>query len=193
MTFPIRAISLLLLLALLALAGVASAGATERKIIGMPLNSTLLLAGSKVACGSGVKGGNGFIDCGITGSDGQPKRGSYFVLMTDGGRVNVIAASTRKIIFSRLAASRERPSQRTLITQTAHAGDQIVLPTMTQISCQVVSAGGQATIICYYVDKKTGIVRPRSFSFGLSNTVTTVLSWNAAKKEHLVGNWPENG
>ena len=64
---------------------------------------------------------------------------------------------------------------------------------MPQLSCRVVASGGQATIVCYYVDRKTGVLRPDSFSFGLSNTVTTVLAWNAARKEHLAGNWPENG
>ncbi|HEX4344446.1 MAG TPA: hypothetical protein VHZ31_02690 [Solirubrobacteraceae bacterium] len=181
------------LVALLLLGSATAANARPQKIIGMPLRSTLLLASSNVACGSGVTAGHGFVDCGIAGSDGQPKKGSYFVIMTDVGRVNMIAASTRTIVSSHTPAARERPAGRALITQTAHAGDQIVLPSMPQISCRVQTAGGHTTIFCYYVNKKTGVVRANSFSFGMSDTVTTVLGWNAAGKNHLLGDWPENG
>jgi hypothetical protein len=167
--------------------------ARPQKIIGMPLRSTLLLASSNVACGSGVVAGHGFVDCGIAGANGQPKKGSYFVIMTDVGRVNMIAASTRAIVSSHTSAAREQPAQRTLITQTAHAGDQIVLPSMPQLSCRVQAVGGHTTIFCYYVDKKTGVVRPGSFSFGMSDTVTTVSTWNAARKAHSAGYWAENG
>jgi hypothetical protein len=188
-----RPLAVLALALLSALALTPAAGARAHKVIGMPPNSTLLVAGSSSACGSGVKGGIGFVDCGISASNGRPKKGSYFLLLTGGGKINVVAASTTSIVFTRVAAARERPARRSLIVNTAHAGDQIILPTLTQITCRVAKVGGRPTIFCYYVDRRTGRIRPNSFSFGMSDTLTTVLGWNAAGTSRLVGHWAENG
>jgi len=164
------------------------AQARSSKVVELPMGGTLLLAGSHVTCGSGHLNGETFIDCGIIGVRGQPKVGSYVVLMAGDGKVGVTAASTNKIVFNRAPAARaDRASD-----ITARPGDVIVLPTLQKISCDVRSLTGVTTIFCYYVDRK-GIVKTGSYSFGLSNVVTTTLAWYSPSKSKLVGHWPENG
>ncbi|MEO9175839.1 MAG: hypothetical protein ABI317_10045 [Gaiellales bacterium] len=74
----------------------------------------------------------------------------------------------------------------------ARPGDVIVLPTLQKISCSVRSLTSITTIFCYHVDKR-GIVKPGSYSFGLSDVVTTTLAWLSTWKSKLVGHWAENG
>jgi hypothetical protein len=165
-----------------------AADAGSSKVVELPMGGTLLLAGSHVTCGSGHLNGETFIDCGIIGVHGQPKVGSYVVLMAGDGKVGVSTASTHKIVFNRAPAARARPAD----DITARPGDVIVLPTLQKISCDVRSLTGVTTIFCYYVDRK-GIVKPGSYSFGLSDVVTTTLAWYSPSKSKLVGHWPENG
>jgi hypothetical protein len=180
----------LLLLSLIALAACSTgASASSTKLITLPLHGTLFLANSHIACGSGTSHGQVFIDCGIEAKNGQPKPGSYVALMADSGKVSLINASTNKIVFNRAPAMRER---RAFSGPTVHPGDVISLPTARSISCQISSVGGKTTIICYYVDKK-GVVKPGSYSFGMSDVVATALGWDAARKAHLINHWVENG
>jgi hypothetical protein len=183
-----RKTGLLLAIATLAACFGAPAEAAQGKVVALPMGGTLLLAGSHVTCGSGHLNGKTFIDCGIIGVHGQPKVGSYVVLMAADGKVGVATAATHKIVFNRAPAARDRPTD----DITAHPGDVIVLPTLQAISCEVRSLTGVTTIFCYYVDKK-GIVRPGSYSFGLSDVVTTTLLWSSTSKSRLLGHWPENG
>jgi hypothetical protein len=183
-----RASGALVLAALLAGTFAGSASAAAGKVIALPMGGTLFLVNSHVICGSGHSNGQTFIDCGIAGKGGQPKAGSYVALMADTGKVAVTSTPANRIVFNRAPAGRERPSAGI----TARPGDTIRLPTVPAISCQISRLSGKTTILCYFVDKR-GIVRPGSYSFGMSDVVTTTLGWDKSRKEHLIGDWPENG
>jgi hypothetical protein len=165
-----------------------AAEARSSKVVELPMGGTLLLANSHVTCGSGHLNGKTFIDCGIVGVKGQPKAGSYVVLMAADGKVGVSNATTNKIVFNRAPAARERATADII----ARPGDFVELPTLQKISCDVKSLSGVPTIFCYYVDKR-GVVKPGSYSFGLSDIVTTTLAWYSTTKSKLVGHWAENG
>jgi hypothetical protein len=62
----------------------------------------------------------------------------------------------------------------------------------TSITSNASKVGGKPTILYYYVDKR-GVVRPGSYSFGISDTVATALGWDAAGHARLIQSWPENG
>ena len=183
----------MLVLAVAVLGSVAApATAGSRKQITLPLHGTIMLASSNVRCGSGEAGGATYIDCGISTSKGQPKPGSYLALMLASGRVNITAVNSNKPVFNRTPAGREERSSARASYPTVHPGDVITLPTAPAISCRVSSPGGKTTILCYDVDT-SGVVRPGSFSFGMSNVVTTALGWDKARKVHLLNHWAENG
>jgi hypothetical protein len=185
---PMRATSVLLLAMAIVACAVGSAAASASRVVSLPQGATLLIAGSNVTCGSGHQNGETFIDCGIVGVRGQPKVGSYVTLMADDGKVGVATATTHRIVFNRAPAELRGETA----TITAHVGDSIVLPGVPSISCIVRRVSGQANIFCYFVDAH-GAVRPGSYSFGLSDVVTTTLAWTSATHWRLVGHWPENG
>jgi hypothetical protein len=170
----------------------ASATASAGRVVVLPQHGTLLLAGSQVTCGSGTTAGQTFIDCGIIGTKGNPKAGSYVALMTRAGKVTVFGASTNTIVFSRTPAARVRSRPDAAGSIAARAGDRISLPGVPSISCQVSDTGKQTTIICYHVDAK-GVVLTGSYSFGMSDVVVTTLGWSKTRKASLLGHWPENG
>jgi hypothetical protein len=165
-----------------------SASATARRVISLQLGGTIFLASSHVLCGSGHSNGQTFIDCGIAGKGGQPKVGSYVALMADTGKVAVTSTPANRIVFNRAPAARAHRASGI----TVRPGDAIRLPTVAAIACQISSLSGKTTIICDYIDKH-GVVRPGSYSFGMSDVVTTTLGWDKAHKAHLIGHWPENG
>ena len=183
-----RAARVLMLALAVAAAATPTAQAHATRVVPLPQGSTLLLAGSHVTCGSGRLNGETFIDCGIVGVHGQPKAGSYVTLMATDGKVAVATAATHRIVFNRAPAVRRIEES----TITARPGDAIVLPGVPDISCDVRSLSGVPTIFCYLVDKH-GIVRPGSYSFGLSDVVTTTLAWYSTSRSKLVGHWAENG
>jgi hypothetical protein len=170
----------------------ASATAGSKKQITLPLHGTIMLANSNVRCGSGQASGLTYIDCGISTAAGQPKPGGYLALMLGSGKVNIIAVNTKKTVFNRAPAGREQRSSAAATYPTVHPGDVITLPGAPAISCRISSVGGKTTILCYDVDKN-GVVRPGSYSFGMSNVVTTALGWDKARKVHLINHWAENG
>jgi hypothetical protein len=172
------------------LATTATAG--SRKQITLPLHGTIKLANSNVRCGSGQGSGITYIDCGISTAAGQPKPGGYLALMLGSGKVNIIAVSTKKTVFNRSPAGREQRSSAAATYPTVHPGDVISLPGAPAIQCRVSAVSGKTTIICYDVDKN-GVVRPGSYSFGMSNVVTTALGWDKGRKVHLINSWAENG
>lgn len=165
----------------------AAAAGSASRVVRLPLHGTVILSGSNIRCGSGSLNGVTYIDCGVSDVSGQPKQGGYVALMAADGRVNVIRVTTKKTVFSRMPAAVVRTSAGTLV----HPGDVIQLPG-TSISCNVSSVGGKPTIICYYLDTR-GVVRPHSYSFGISDTVVTALGWDAVRHAHLIHGWPENG
>jgi hypothetical protein len=179
-------------LAIVAILAGSFAASAEAKVIALPLHGTIALAGSSVRCGAGLSSGLVFIDCGISDTKGQPKRGGYVAVMAENGRVSVIATTTTKTVFSRAPAARLQRGAANSPAISVHAGDVISIPKVPAISCTINSLGGKPTVLCYYVDKH-GLVRPGSYSFGMSGLVMTTLAWNKARKEHLAGSWPENG
>ena len=60
----------------------------------------------------------------------------------------------------------------------------------TSILCYVIKVSGKPTLICEYVNGK-GVVRPNSYSFGISDAVLTSLKWDAAKQVHVLQTWSE--
>ncbi len=161
----------------------ASATAGAQKQVTLPLHGTIMLASSNVLT---------YIDCGISTAAGQPKPGGYLALMLGTGKINIIAVNTKKTVFNRAPAGREQRASEAATYPTVHPGDVISLPTAPAISCRISSLSGKTTILCYDVDKN-GVVRPGSYSFGMSNVVTTALGWDKARKVHLINHWAENG
>ena len=142
------------------LAGLVAGGASGRsaRIVQLQLHGTIALSGSKIQCGSGQQKGLTYVDCGVADASGQPKRGGYVSLMASDGRVNVVATSTLKTVFSRVPAVSIRRSAAIVVK----AGDTIALP-KTSISCYASKVGGVPTIFCNYVDTK-GNARPGSYA-----------------------------
>ncbi len=165
----------------------AGAAARSTRVIPLQLHGTVVLAGSKIRCGSGQLKGLTYVDCGVADGSGQPKRGSYVALMAADGRVNIVSATTLKTEFSRVPAAAVATPSPTVV----RPGDTVTVPG-TALSCSASRVSGKATIICYYLDAK-GVVRPHSYSFGISDSVVTALGWDGARHAHLIHAWPENG
>ena len=176
-----------------ALSMVAPAGTAvaASHVVSLPLHGTLSLAGSHVLCGSGRAKGLTYIDCGIGGASGQPKRGGYVALLAANGKVSVIAVSTNKVVFDRVAAPLALRAPSTSVI-TVHPGDEVRLPGVAAISCKISSLEGATTILCFYVDRQGG-VRPRSFSFGMSDRIVTTLGWDASRTARPLHDWIQNG
>jgi hypothetical protein len=167
-----------------------AASAATHRVISLPLHGTIGLAGSHVLCGSGAYKGLAYIDCGIGGPDGSPKRGGYVALMTARGKVSVLDVSKNAIVFDQVAAPLSR-SIEAVTPITVHAGDEVRLAGVSTIDCKVSLVTITTTIVCFYVDKQG--VRPGSFSFGVNDTTVTTLGWNAARRSRLLHGWNENG
>ena len=181
-----RVAALLVGVALVGCFAAAASGRSSR-VVKLPLHGSVILAGSDIRCGSGRLAGKTYIDCGVSDARGQPKRGGYVALLDAAGRVTVYDVTAKKPVLTRSPAAVGQAPVGTRI----RSNDVVQLPG-TSISCNASTVSGKPTIFCYYVDKR-GVVRPNSYSFGISDTVLTVLSWNRARKAKLVDSWPENG
>jgi hypothetical protein len=165
--------------------------AASHRVISLPLHGTIGLAGSHVLCGSGAYKGLVYIDCGIGGPGGTPKKGGYVALMTAKGKVSVLDVSKNAIVFDKVAAPLSRALAEASVI-TVHPGDEVRLAGVSSIDCKVSLVTITTTIVCFYVDSKGG-VRPGSFSFGVNDTTVTTLAWNASRKAKLLHAWTENG
>jgi hypothetical protein len=157
------------------------------KVVTMRMHDTLEIAGSHILCGYAISNGQTFVDCGIPGSNGQPKRGSYVATMTTKGKVAIVAASTNKIVFDEIAGPMLRAGD-----VVAHPGDTIKLLGTTRMACSASKVGGAATVFCDQYDAK-GNIRHGSLAFGMSDSVVTALGWTAKGKVFVIKSWPENG
>jgi hypothetical protein len=176
--------------AILFLGLVSTAAAASQRLVSLPLHGTLSLAGSHVLCSSGQYKRLTYLDCGIGGPNGHPKRGGYVVLMAANGKVSVLDVSGNKIVFDKVAAPLARSSHEAAVV-TAGPGDEVRLTGISSIDCKVSLVTTTTTIVCFYVNKQG--VRPGSFSFGISDTTVSALGWNAARKAKLLRTWTENG
>jgi hypothetical protein len=168
----------------------ATAGAASQHLVSLPLHGTLSLAGSHVLCGSGKYKGLVYVDCGIGGANGTPKKGGYVALMASNGKVSVLDVSGNRIVFDKVAAPLARSTGASTVVSAA-PGDEVRLVGVSSIDCKVSLVTTTTTIVCFYVDKKG--VRPRSFSFGISDTTVSTLGWNASRRAKLLHTWIENG
>jgi hypothetical protein len=176
--------------AMLLCALASTAGAASQRLLSLPLHGTLSLTGSHVLCGSGQYKGLTYVDCGIGGANGTPKKGGYVVLMAANGKVSVLDVSGNTIVFNKVAAPLARSSGESTVV-TARPGDEVRLTGVPSIDCKVSLVTTTTTIVCFYVNKQG--VRPGSFSFGISDTTISTLGWNAARKAKLLHTWSENG
>jgi hypothetical protein len=167
----------------------ASAAGRSTSTIGLPLHGTAILSGSHVRCGSALVQGRAYIDCGVSDPKhpGEPKPGGYLAYMGADGTVKVFETGTNKTIFSRTPASVHASPAGIPV----RPGDTIVIA-HTSITCNASHVSRKPTIICYFVDKH-GVVRPHSYSFGISDTILTTLGWDASGHAHLLKAWRENG
>jgi hypothetical protein len=173
------------------LCGFASAAsAATHRVVSLPLHGTIGLAGSHVLCGAGAYKGLAYIDCGIGGPGGSPKKGGYVALMTARGKVSVLDVSKNAIVFARAAAPLARSIEAAGVI-VVHAGDEVRLAGVSSIDCKVSLVTITTTIVCFYVDEQG--VRPGSVSFGVNDTTVTTLGWNAARRSRLLHDWNENG
>jgi hypothetical protein len=166
----------------------ASADGRSTKGYIVPLHTTIVVKGSRVVCGAGKSNGLIFVDCGIPGSNGQPREGSYVALIATSGKVSVIDVTTTKIVFNRVGGTLAR----SVAPVTIAAGDSFEVSGVTSILCNAALAGGKTSVFCNYVDKK-GLVRPGSYAFGIGDTVVTAQGWDAKRHPHVIKAWPENG
>lgn len=171
--------------------GATTAEAATHAVLSLPLGATLSLAGSHVLCSSGTYKKLHYVDCGIGGANGQPKKGGYVVLMSTDGKVSVLDVSRNAIVFKKVAAPLARSSQDVTVL-TAQPGDEVRLHGVTSIDCKVSLVTTTTTLVCFYVDRKGG-VRPGSFSFGISDTSVSTVGWSKARKARLLHDWDENG
>ena len=168
-----------------------TAEATSQRVVSLPLHGTIGLAGSHVLCSSGAYKGLVYIDCGIGGAGGTPKKGGYVALMTEKGKVSVLDVSKNAIVFDKVAAPLARSIAEPAVI-TVRSGDEIRLAGASSIDCKVSLVTITTTIVCFYVDGKRR-VRPGSFSFGVNDTAVTTLGWSAKRTSRLLRHWAENG
>jgi hypothetical protein len=166
------------LLFLLAIPG--SALARSNAIITLSVGDALNLSGSRIQCGVSANRGYGLRLAGLTyivcGPSSEVKGGGYVALMDSKGRVVVLSIRTEKTVSSRTPASAVSRSG----GNTARIGDVVAI-NGTPILCLMIKVGGVPTLLCEYVDGK-GVVRPNSYSFGISDTVASSLHWDATKE-----------
>ena len=158
-----------------------AAVAGSNGIINLSVGQVVTLSGSSIGCGSREANGKPYIYCTSSRSSA-----GYVALMAANGRVEVLSVKTHKAVFDRTPAVVMRSS----IGTAAHLGDVVVLGG-TRILCDVIKTGGKPTMICEYVDGK-GVVRPNSFSFGISDTLVSSLAWDAQKQVHVLRTWRES-
>jgi hypothetical protein len=155
------------------------------------LHATLSLSSSNVLCTSGQYKRLTYLDCGIGGANGQPKKGGYVALIATDGKVSVLDVSKNAIVFEKVAAPLSLDGGQIAVL-VAHPGDEVRLHGVSSIDCKVSLVTTTTTIVCFYVNGTRG-VRPRSFSFGISDTSVSTISWSKARKATLLHDFPENG
>ena len=184
----VRCAALAALLLLVAVPG--SALARSDAIITLSVGDALSLSGSKIQCGVSANRGYGLKLTGLTyivcGPSTQVKGGGYVALMDSKGRVVVLSIRTETTVSSRSPAA--VVSQRA--GSMARIGDVVAI-NGTPILCLMIKVGGVPTLLCEYVDGK-GVVRPNSYSFGISDMVASSLHWDATKHVHVLQTWSEN-
>ena len=166
---------------------VASADGRSARVVQLQLHGTIVLAGSKIQCSSGQEKGVTYIECGVPGPNGRPKRGGYVARMDARGRVRITATSTSKVVFSRVPAVVTHKAAPT----TVKFGDTIELPG-TSIHCEATRIILAPTLICYFVDK-AGIAQPGSYTFAISDTFVRTSGYNAQRDVQSGRSWKENG
>ena len=158
-----------------------SAVARSYAIINLSVGQVVTLSGSSIGCGARQANGKPYIYC--TSSRASA---AYVALMTAMGRVEVLSVKTHKAVFDRTPAV----VLHSRIGTAANLGDVVVLAG-TPILCDVIKTSGKPTMLCESVDKK-GVVRPNSYSFGISDTVVSSLEWDAHKQVHVLHTWRES-
>src|SRR6266852_1197482 len=114
-----------LLVATLAGAVVMAAPArTSGNVVTLQVNQSLRLAGSHVLCVYQSRSGGSGIECAVVDTSGQPKHGSYVVVLPTNPPtgISVVIAYSNKVVFVRRAGSLMRVS-----TVSVRPGDQIKL------------------------------------------------------------------
>ncbi len=166
---------------------VAASGRPEGKTVTLQVNETLELAGSHVICVYQKRDGGSGIECAIADSSGQPKHGSYIVVMPVTGGVSVVVPYSNKVVSVRKGGTMMRTS-----AITVGSGTEIELAGTSKLGCSTAAVRGEPTIFCDLLDPH-GNFMPGSYAFGLGDTTLTALHWNAAVKLSTVGSWRENG
>ncbi len=166
---------------------VAASGRPEGKTVTLEVNQTLELSGSHVICIYQKRDGGSGIECAIADSSGQPKHGSYIVVMPVTGGVSVVVPYSNKVVFLRKGGTMLRSS-----SITVGSGMAIELAGTSKLGCSTATVRSEPTIFCDLLDAHGNFV-PSSYAFGLGDTTLTALHWNAAGKVATVGSWRENG
>jgi hypothetical protein len=175
-------------IALLAAAIVAAASARDDgKVVTLQPKQTIELSGSHVFClyqkDSGVSG----MECAVADSSGQPKHGSYIIVMLASGGISVVVPYTNKVVFVRKGGTMLRDS-----SITVGSGTEIKLGGTSKLGCSTVDVRGEPTVFCDLLDAH-GNFLPNSYAFGIGDSTLTALRWNAAGKVSTIGSWRENG
>ncbi len=175
-------------IAILAAAIVATAsGRNAAKVVTLQPGQTVELSRSHVICIYQKKSGDFGMECAIVDSSGQPKHGSYIVVMLASGGISVVVPYTNKVVFVRKGRTMLRDS-----SITVGNGTEIKLAGTTKLGCSTVAVRGEPTVFCDLLDAH-GNFLPNSYAFGIGDSTLTALQWNAAGKVKTVGSWRENG
>jgi hypothetical protein len=165
----------------------AASGRPEGKTVTLQVNQDLELSGSHVICIYQKRDGGSGIECAIADSSGQPKHGSYIVVMPVTGGISVVVPYSNKVVFVRKGGPMLRDS-----SITVGDGTEIELAGTSKLGCSTVAVRGEPTIFCDLLDGH-GNFLPNSYAFGLGDSTLTALQWNAAGKVKTVASWRENG
>lgn len=165
------------------------AAAAPNPVITLSVGDGLAITGSKIQCGVAADSGYGidlrgktYIACGPSTA---VKGGGYVAVMDSGGRVVILSIKTHKTVSSRGPTAVVRRAA----LKTARLGDRVTV-TGTSLVCDVIKVSNRPTLLCVSHNAKH-LIRPNSYSFGISDGEVTSLRWDGKRQVHLLQSWSE--
>jgi hypothetical protein len=160
-----------------------TAHAQTARVVVPEKGEVIRLAGTGVECRwNTLARGVAFVSCGVADSRHRALGGSYSATLLDSGRVDVIAARSGKVVFTRTTASAAVAPRPSLVV-----GDALRVP-RTSLVCRIVDADGPAAI-CFRADEKGA--RAQSYGFAVGRRVVLVMAYDGNRRPSSAGAWPQ--